>query len=520
MEKEIKDFLETGLRTKYGYRAATYKPTLAKFQSTSFSDYVRKVLMGVPLEGVELEEAYYEEEDESESEEEEEEEVEAGEDKVASPVQETDKGLKADASNNESPKTNAISPDPADVSKNTTKEEEEEEESTPGKKKEVGVNATKAKIGIQTGFCVLTVSSHASEALFHTHIEQEGKEEEEELDADDNNNKETNGSTSEPEEEEEEFLTRTRTRSKRTSKRGSTDMYSKNYQYSYKIPPKRTLKKKRPRPPPLEPDSVKLSDGIARITPPKGWWDKAGIGADTTGRGKPWRKGQTLGDMIIPSPIKQLFNGMGGIYDVTNLEQPPITVSEFRKKADDYRFRQLGRSMDTDESSTHLDFLARKFWKRLGPTMESPHYGADMEGSLFDGDEASGWNVDQLESCLGLLGDKANLPGVTSAYLYFGMWSSVFSAHTEDMHLCSINYLHAGAPKYWYAIAQEDSGRFETLMASMFPRQNRLCGDFLRHKRSILSPQLLQKAGITFTTQLQRAGDIMITFPGSYHFGK
>jgi jumonji domain-containing protein 2 len=161
--------------------------------------------------------------------------------------------------------------------------------------------------------------------------------------------------------------------------------------------------------------------------------------------------------------------------------------------------------------------------------MKPSVYGADMEGSLFDGAEACGWNVNQLESCLALLeadykdeGDLSEtfkLPGVTSAYLYFGMWASVFSAHTEDMNLLSINYLHAGAPKYWYAIAQEDSLRFESLMKSTFSHQAIACKEFLRHKRSLLSPSLLNKAGISYTTQVQRAGDIIITFPGSYHFG-
>ena len=56
-----------------------------------------------------------------------------------------------------------------------------------------------------------------------------------------------------------------------------------------------------------------------------------------------------------------------------------------------------------------------------------------------------------------------HLPGVTSAYLYFGMWGSTFAVHAEDMNLLSINYLHAGSPKYWYyAIAQEESRRFES----------------------------------------------------------
>mmetsp|Transcript_37251 Transcript_37251/g.86898 ORF Transcript_37251/g.86898 Transcript_37251/m.86898 type:complete len:349 (+) Transcript_37251:1566-2612(+) len=87
------------------------------------------------------------------------------------------------------------------------------------------------------------------------------------------------------------------------------------------------------------------------------------------------------------------------------------------------------------------------------------------------------------------------------------------------MNLLSINYLHAGAPKYWYAISPTDADRFETLASSLFPAARQKCKEFLRHKRYLISPSRLQKAGIRYTTQVQRPGDAIITFPGSYHFG-
>lgn len=268
----------------------------------------------------------------------------------------------------------------------------------------------------------------------------------------------------------------------------------------------------------------KLRDGIAKVSLPTGFWAKM----DTTARGRHWAKGTTQGDTVIPSPIRQAVSGIGGVYEYTLLERPPITVSDFRTLADEYRKRHVGIEFDDDHSDESCDMLARKFWRRLGPTMEPATYGADMEGTLFKDSEACGWNVDRLESCLSLLradakdGDEDKIfhvPGVTSAYLYFGMWASAFAAHTEDMNLLSINYLHAGSPKYWYAVAQEDSKRFESLARSHFSSAASECHEFLRHKCFLLSPAILRKAGIKFTTCVQRPGDAIITFPGAYHFG-
>jgi JmjC domain, hydroxylase len=39
----------------------------------------------------------------------------------------------------------------------------------------------------------------------------------------------------------------------------------------------------------------------------------------------------------------------------------------------------------------------------------------------------------------------------------------MFAFHTEDLNLASINYIHAGAQKSWYAIAPSDGKKFERL---------------------------------------------------------
>mmetsp|Transcript_102270 Transcript_102270/g.295882 ORF Transcript_102270/g.295882 Transcript_102270/m.295882 type:complete len:599 (+) Transcript_102270:392-2188(+) len=265
---------------------------------------------------------------------------------------------------------------------------------------------------------------------------------------------------------------------------------------------------------------LSLRNGMAKITLPEGFMENGGV--EPTGRGPQWQEGTHLGDMMLPSPIKQVVRGIGGIYEYTFLDLEPMTVTDFRDRADEYLKSQVGKAEDMS-----IELLQRKFWKRLGPTMQPALYGADMEGTLFKKtDHCCGWNVSQLHSCLELLlidqpdGHKGGIPGVTTPYLYFGMWASVFCAHTEDMNLLSINYLHAGAPKVWYAVAAgEDAQRLEQFCEGHYHQAKNGCPEYLRHKRALISPALLKKAGIPFTTTVQYPGDAMVTFPGSYHFG-
>ena len=279
------------------------------------------------------------------------------------------------------------------------------------------------------------------------------------------------------------------------------------------------------RPPPareiIDGPPMHYRHGMAKVSLPKGFMESGGV--DPTGRGPEWAAGTPLGDMMLPSPIKQVLRGIGGIYEYTFLDLAPMSVAEYRVMADEYLKSQVGpKARETD-----IDTLQRKFWKRLGPTMQPALYGADMEGTLFKkSDYCCGWNISQLHSCLELLlcdqpdGHQGGIPGVTTPYLYFGMWASVFCAHTEDMNLLSINYLHAGAPKVWYAVAAgEDAQRLEQMCEGHYHHAKNGCPEYMRHKRALISPAILKKAGIPFTTTVQYPGDAMITFPRSYHFG-
>ena len=50
------------------------------------------------------------------------------------------------------------------------------------------------------------------------------------------------------------------------------------------------------------------------------------------------------------------------------------------------------------------------------------------------------------------------------------------------MDLHSVNYLHYGAPKYWYCIPPEHRDRFERWVKDQVPDCFRECSEFIRHK--------------------------------------
>ncbi|KAJ2885407.1 hypothetical protein FB639_001776, partial [Coemansia asiatica] len=160
--------------------------------------------------------------------------------------------------------------------------------------------------------------------------------------------------------------------------------------------------------------------------------------------------------------------------------------------------------------------LERMYWKNL--LFQPPMYGADVLGTLYpEPEKFPTWNIRRLPGLLQKV--KRSMPGVNDPYLYLGMWKATFAWHVEDMDLYSINYIHFGAPKAWYSIPVEARGRFEMSMQNVFANDYKTCSQFLRHKAFLMSPRFLASQGIPFNRVVQRAGEIMLTFPLGYHAG-
>ncbi|KAI8376564.1 JmjC domain, hydroxylase-domain-containing protein [Radiomyces spectabilis] len=315
-------------------------------------------------------------------------------------------------------------------------------------------------------------------------------------------------------------------------------------------------------------DSYGKEAGIVKVIPPKEWID-----ALPNNR-------KALERVRVRNPIIQHILGSQGLYTQTNIEKRrPYTLNQWRTLCDQKQHRPptigLGRTAQSpvtpkraktspthsktrampasdptplagaakraleqeeielaesdkpvpihfdphtlDQTQYSVEYckeVERIYWRNL--TYSQPMYGADMAGTLFD-KSVSSWNVSSLDNILNHL-DVA-IPGVNEPYLYFGMWKATFPWHVEDMDLYSINYLHFGAPKQWYAIPSRHSKKFEGVMQSTFYQQYKACSEFLRHKTHIASPKFLANHAISVQRCVQYQGEFIITFPFGYHSG-
>ena len=204
---------------------------------------------------------------------------------------------------------------------------------------------------------------------------------------------------------------------------------------------------------------------------------------------------------------------------MNSLEEKPKTYPNSQVETEDaFDYQELSCGCDCIMNCVHsIDYeeIERMYWK--GVSFYSPFYGADTAGTLFDVN-LNQWNVSKLDS---LLSRKITsmVPGVNTSYLYVGMWRATFAWHTEDMELYSINYIHFGEPKAWYVIPPESRGLFEDCVNGLYPTERLQCKEFMRHKRCLISPKLLQAHGIPYHKVIHYSGEFMITFPGAYHAG-
>lgn len=139
-----------------------------------------------------------------------------------------------------------------------------------------------------------------------------------------------------------------------------------------------------------------------------------------------------------------------------------------------------------------------RFWSILRGTLhyEAPVYAIDNEKSLFP-DSCLGWNLNKTTLKESIIHTPPKIPGINTPYLNFGMRYTSFEIHCEDSNLGSINKLHFGGAKMWYAVPESHAEQLEKLI-----QKNKMPGDtcdlIIRHKNSLVPPSELITNNIPF----------------------
>ncbi|KAK4370947.1 hypothetical protein RND71_010422 [Anisodus tanguticus] len=226
----------------------------------------------------------------------------------------------------------------------------------------------------------------------------------------------------------------------------------------------------------------------------------------------------------------------------TTSEEPPIYVeyandvpgSAFGEPDGLFNyFRRRRRSLDRNglaSSSSSLDkgpchsaeTPATSLSNKSSPFR--PKGCSEMEGSSGWKLANSPWNLQVISRSPGSLTRfmPDDIPGVTSPMVYIGMLFSWFAWHVEDHELHSLNYLHTGSPKTWYAVPGDYAFSFEEVIRCHAYGENtdRLAAlVLLGEKTTLLSPKVLVASGIPCCRLVQNPGEFIVTFPRAYHVG-
>ncbi|XP_022765390.1 probable lysine-specific demethylase ELF6 isoform X2 [Durio zibethinus] len=178
--------------------------------------------------------------------------------------------------------------------------------------------------------------------------------------------------------------------------------------------------------------------------------------------------------------------------------------------------------LETPKSSTSLSTMASD--GNSHSKQKSGNASNDIEGTAGWKLSNSPWNLQVIARSAGSLTRfmPDDIPGVTSPMVYIGMLFSWFAWHVEDHELHSMNFLHTGSSKTWYAVPGDYAFSFEEVIRTEAYGGNidRLAAlSLLGEKTTLLSPELIVASGIPCCRLIQNPGEFVVTFPRAYHVG-
>ncbi|OWM70205.1 hypothetical protein CDL15_Pgr026055 [Punica granatum] len=204
----------------------------------------------------------------------------------------------------------------------------------------------------------------------------------------------------------------------------------------------------------------------------------------------------------------------------------PCTSDSCEKKDTYARINESASLEICDGSTTPSDspFLDQSLTGYRKSHSSNGSSNSEMEGSAGWKLSNSPWNLQVIARSPGSLTRfmPDDIPGVTSPMIYIGMLFSWFAWHVEDHELHSMNFLHMGSPKTWYAVPGDYALDFEEIIRSDAYGGNidQLAAlSLLGEKTTLISPEVIVASGIPCCRLIQNPGEFVVTFPRAYHIG-
>jgi hypothetical protein len=199
----------------------------------------------------------------------------------------------------------------------------------------------------------------------------------------------------------------------------------------------------------------------------------------------------------------------------------------------EYEFRSLQVARRFKITNTSIENVENTFWAALHADSRGQAtvlYASDLDSAEYSSGpfmssyhKNSSWELRDLalsdKSVLKHLEGSQNTKGVTVPWLYLGSHLSAFCWHAEDQYLCSISYLHDGAPKVWYSVPGHQRALLEQAIAELLPDLAAANRDLQHHLTTMVDPLVLKNFGINVSRGVQRANEFIVTFPEAYHCG-
>lgn len=123
----------------------------------------------------------------------------------------------------------------------------------------------------------------------------------------------------------------------------------------------------------------------------------------------------------------------------------------------------------TPVANFNLENALKSFDNVVSGTAPAGFYAPDKRESQFVKATADNqeWSLNHLDTALRRAftkqGSVYKVPGL-DGMSYYGREHTIFPIHTEGGDLWSVNYLHSGAPKIWFCVAQKQYGKVKRLL--------------------------------------------------------